>query len=189
MTSGPHASTASSTLSPRRHQLLGGQGLSGRGRHGPPPLPRPMGEAVRRSAGRQSVPRKGAGTGRTGHRHPQVLAAPAQAPLLDDPNHEPRPGCPHPPSGEPKPRSCHQRSCVSWRSGTVEAVWLSPTRHSTCHRRSFSYPARLRNRPSRSCSPSRVWAPLASPAPMSCAVAGRNTSSAQASFSRARPPE
>jgi len=76
------------------------QGLSGSRRHGPPPLPRPMGEAVRRSAGRQPVPRKGAGTGRTGHRHPQVLSGPAQAPLLDDPYHEPRPGCPHPPSGQ-----------------------------------------------------------------------------------------
>jgi len=63
-----------------------------------PPLPRPMEQPLRRTACRQPVPYEGAGTGRTSHRHPQVLAAPAQAPLLDNPNHEPRPSHPHPPS-------------------------------------------------------------------------------------------
>lgn len=55
------------------------------------------------SVGQQFVNRshaKGSGTGRTSHRHPQVLAAPPQAPLLDDSDHHPRPGCPHPPSGQ-----------------------------------------------------------------------------------------
>lgn len=83
-----------------RHQLLGRQGLPRRGRHGPSPLPRPMGQAFRRSAGRRSVPCESPGTGRTSHRYPQVLATPAQAPLLDDPDHEPRPSRPDPPSGQ-----------------------------------------------------------------------------------------
>ncbi|MDQ0757766.1 hypothetical protein QF027_000401 [Streptomyces canus] len=49
-------------------------------------------------------PRKGPGPGRTGHRHSQVLADPPQAPLLDDPNHQPRPSRPHPPSVQLDPR-------------------------------------------------------------------------------------
>lgn len=37
---------------------------------------------------------------------------------------------------EPKHRSCQQRRGLTWRFEPVEAVWLSPTRHSTCHMRS-----------------------------------------------------
>jgi hypothetical protein len=45
-------------------------------------LRRPMGQPFHRSTGRQSIPCEDPGTGRTSHRHPQVVAAPAQAPLL-----------------------------------------------------------------------------------------------------------
>jgi len=68
--------------------------------HGPCSLPRPVGDAVHRPAGRQPVPREDPGPGRAGRRHPQVLAASPQAPLLDHPHHEPCSGCPHPASGQ-----------------------------------------------------------------------------------------
>ena len=52
------------------------------------------------SAGQQAVNRSHAkirSAHRTGHGHPQDLATPAQAPMLDHPHHPPRPSRPHPP--------------------------------------------------------------------------------------------
>lgn len=83
-----------------RRQLLGRQGLPGRRRHGPCSLPRPVGDALCRAAGRQSIPREDPGTRRASRRHPQVMATSSQAPLLDHPHHGPRPGRPLPASGQ-----------------------------------------------------------------------------------------
>jgi hypothetical protein len=76
------------------------QGIPRSRGHGPCSLPRPVGDAVHRPAGRQPVPREDPDPGRAGRRHPQVLAASPQAPLLDHPHHEPCSGCPHSASGQ-----------------------------------------------------------------------------------------
>lgn len=68
-------------------------------------------------------PREGPGTGRTSHRHPQVLAAPTQAPLLDDPNHQPCPSRPHPPSDQLRLRTEKAQWPASWdASGASESI-------------------------------------------------------------------
>jgi hypothetical protein len=76
------------------------KGPPGRRRHGTCSLPRPLGDAFRMPAGRQPVTREDPGPRRAGCRHPQVLAAPAQAPVLDHPHHGSRSGRPHPASGK-----------------------------------------------------------------------------------------
>jgi len=103
------------------------QGLPGRRRHGPSPLPRPMEQPFRWSAGRQPVLCEGPGTGRTSHCHPQVLAAPPQAPLLDDPDHEPRPSCPHPLSGQLRLRMEKDR-CRDQHTYKINPTLKSPSR-------------------------------------------------------------
>lgn len=69
--------------------------LPGRQRHHTRSLLGALGETVCRSAGRQPLTREDPRTRRTGHGHPQDLAAPAQAALLHHPYHQPRPGHPH----------------------------------------------------------------------------------------------
>jgi hypothetical protein len=59
--------------------------------HGPAPLLEPLGDSFRGPAGGQPVPREDTGPCRAGHRHPEVLAAPEQAPLLDHSAHQPGP--------------------------------------------------------------------------------------------------
>jgi hypothetical protein len=60
-------------------------------------------ETLSRSAGGEPVPREDPSPRRAGHGHPQDLAAPAQAPVLDHPHHQPRPGHPHPSSDQLRP--------------------------------------------------------------------------------------
>ncbi len=82
------------------HQVLGRQGLPGCRRHGPHPAPGPVGDPLRRPEGGEPTPRKDPGPRRAGRRHPQVLAAPPQTAVLDHPDHQPRPGRPHPSSDQ-----------------------------------------------------------------------------------------
>lgn len=60
-----------------RRPLLGRHGIPRSRRHGPCPLLGLVGDPGHRPAGGQSFPRHDPGPRRTGHRHPQVLAAPA----------------------------------------------------------------------------------------------------------------
>lgn len=83
-----------------RHRLLGGQGLPRRPRHHQGSLPRPVEDAVRRTAGREPVLGQDPSPGRASHGHPQNLATPPQAEVLNHPHHSPRPSHPHPPSGQ-----------------------------------------------------------------------------------------
>ncbi len=68
----------------------------GAGRHHPRPLPRSLGQTLRRPASREHLPRRDPSPRRTGHGHPQDLAAPAQTPLQYDPHHHDRQGHPRP---------------------------------------------------------------------------------------------
>lgn len=79
-----------------RH-LLGRQGLPGRRRHRPRPLPRTLETPLREPAGRQPLPGQDPGLRRTSHSHPQNLATPAKTPMLHHPHHHHRPSHPHPP--------------------------------------------------------------------------------------------
>ncbi len=80
--------------------VLGRQGIPRRGRHHTRALLGPLGDSARRPASRQPLTRENPRTRRTGHRHPQELATPAQAAMLHHPHHRPRPGRPHPPSSQ-----------------------------------------------------------------------------------------
>ncbi len=89
---------------PRHHRcpgggrggLLGRQGLPGRRRHRASSLLGALGDSLPWSAGRQLLTREDPCTRRTGHGHPQNLAAHAQTAMLYQPHHQPRPGRPHP---------------------------------------------------------------------------------------------
>lgn len=89
-------STASSTPWKKPECGAGQTRATGERGHRASALLGALAEAVRRSAGRQPRARENSRTRRTGHRHPQDLADPAQAALLHHPHHEPRPGHPQP---------------------------------------------------------------------------------------------
>lgn len=105
---------------PGRNPLPDGQGLPGRRRHVPGSLPRPLGDALRRSASREPIPRQDPCPRRTSHGHAQELEAPPQTPLLDHPHNEPRPSSPHPAS-----RQLNRRLKKPQWMGPITRPWNS----------------------------------------------------------------